>query len=81
MIYDESYIPERTNVILISVDCLRRDHLSLYGYPRPTTPQIDAFAQNAVDFDNAIATAASTLPTHMSMLTGLTPSFHGVRGS
>jgi arylsulfatase A-like enzyme len=64
-------------VILISIDCLRADHVGANGYERDTTPRIDAFAKEGVVFENAISTSATTLPTHMSMFTGLTPSEHG----
>ncbi len=68
---------ESPNLILISVDCLRPDHMGLYGHSNETTPYIDAFSRQAVVFDNAVSTSSWTLPTHMSMMTGLTPSFHG----
>ena len=64
-------------MILISIDCLRADHVGVYGYERNTTPNIDAFARDGVVFETAISTSATTLPTHMSMFTGLTPSEHG----
>ena len=64
-------------LILISFDCLRADHVGVYGYPRDTTPSIDAFAEDGVVFETAISTSATTLPTHMSVFTGLTPSEHG----
>lgn len=64
-------------LILISFDCLRADHVGAYGYPRDTTPSIDAFAEDGVVFETAISTSATTLPTHMSVFTGLTPSEHG----
>ena len=68
---------ERPNVVLISIDCLRSDHLGTYGYSRDTTPTIDAFAEDGVVFETAVSTSSWTLPTHMSMLTGLPPSMHG----
>ena len=68
---------ERPNVILISIDCLRSDHIGAYGYPRNTSPNIDAFAEDGVVFETAVSTSSWTLPTHMSMLTGLPPSIHG----
>jgi len=68
----------RPNVILISLDTLRADHLGLYGYERDTTPYLDGFAAECIVFDNAYATAAWTLVSHMSMLTGLYPRQHGV---
>ncbi len=72
----------RPNVLLISLDTLRADHLSLYGYPRATSPELDAWAgRNAVVFDNVIAAAGSTLPSHTSMLTGLDVLHHGAIGS
>ena len=65
------------NVILISIDTLRADHLSCYGYPRPTTPRIDALAEAGVIFDRAVSQSNTTLPAHASMLTGLYPIEHG----
>ena len=67
------------NVILISIDTLRADHMSLYGYERPTTPRIDAFAAGARVFDRAYATSPLTSPSVVSMLTGLYPNHHGIR--
>ncbi len=70
---------DRPNVVLISVDTLRADHLSLYGYSRKTSPYLDAWAsENAIVFDQAVAQASSTLPSHVSMLTGLNAFRHGV---
>ena len=66
-----------TNVILVSLDCLRADHVGIYGYREGATPHLDAFARDGVLFETAIATAPSTLPSHMSMFTGLTPLLHG----
>jgi arylsulfatase A-like enzyme len=67
----------RPNVILISIDTLRADHLGCYGYRRPTSPNIDEFARHAVLFEKAIAAAPSTLPSHASMLTSLVVPHHG----
>ena len=50
--------------------------MGAYGYQRDTTPNIDRFAEDGVVFETAAATSSWTLPTHMSMLTGLVPSFH-----
>ncbi|MCZ6817653.1 MAG: sulfatase [Planctomycetota bacterium] len=71
--------PVRPNILLISVDTLRRDHLGIYGYPRATSVNIDAIAQNGAVFDNAVSTSSWTLPAHASMLTGLYPAFHGLQ--
>jgi arylsulfatase A-like enzyme len=70
---------DRPNVVLISIDTLRADHMSLYGYHRPTTPHIDRFASGTRVFDRAYATAPLTSPSVVSMLTGLYPYHHGVR--
>lgn len=69
--------PTGTNVILISLDTLRADHLSCYGYHRETSPSIDEFARDSVRFAKAIAHAPSTLPSHASILTSLIPQHHG----
>lgn len=66
----------RPPLILISIDCLRADHMGLYGYRRETTPRIDEFARDSAVFAAAYSASSWTLPSHMSMLTGLTPSFH-----
>jgi arylsulfatase A-like enzyme len=66
----------RFNVVLVSIDTLRADHLGCYGYPRPTSPNVDAFAAGAVTFTQAIAQAPSTLHSHASMLTSLLPQHH-----
>lgn len=70
--------PDRPNVILVSVDTLRPDHLGAYGYPRDTSPNIDRVAKEGVVFGNAYSTAPWTLPSHMSMLTSQYPMRHGV---
>ncbi len=70
--------PGEMNVILISLDTLRSDHLSLYGYGRQTSPHIDQLAQGGVWFAEAVAQAPNTKPSHMSMMTGLHPSEHNV---
>jgi arylsulfatase A-like enzyme len=67
------------NVILISLDTVRADHLQPYGYPRPTSPTLNRFASEAVVFTEAFAPEPWTLPSHMTMMTGLHPLRHGVR--
>lgn len=62
------------NIILISIDTLRADHLGCYGYERETSPHIDALASDGVIFLNTYASSPWTLPSHMSLLTSL----HGV---
>jgi arylsulfatase A-like enzyme len=66
------------DVVMISIDTLRADHLPTYGYARPTAPHIDAWARQALVFDRAYSEAPHTLPSHASLFTGLYPSRHGV---
>ena len=67
------------NLIILSVDTLRADFLTSYGYPDDTAPFLDAeFARGGTLFENLVASAATTGPSHMSMFTALTPSAHGV---
>ncbi len=73
--------PEPRNVILISLDTLRADHLGAYGYKRPTSPNMDKLASESVLFRNAYATSPWTLPSHVSLLSGLDCPTHGVRSS
>lgn len=68
-------------VILISIDTLRADHLRLYGYKNVATPNIDALAHDGVTFDYAISHVPLTLPSHVSILTGLLPPTNGVRNN
>ena len=66
------------NVILISIDTLRADHLGCYGYERATSPALDLLAAGGVLFEEAAATAPYTVPSHASMLTGLYSRSHGM---
>jgi arylsulfatase A-like enzyme len=66
-------------VIIISIDTLRPERLGVYGNTPDVSPRIDALAQQAVVFDQALANSPYTLPSHMSMLTGLDPVAHGVK--
>lgn len=66
------------DLIVISVDTLRADHLPTYGYPRPTGPRIDELARRSMVFERAYTTAPHTLPSHVSLFTGLYPRRHGV---
>ncbi len=71
--------PERPpNVVLIVVDTLRADRLSVYGYPRPTTPNLERLADESVVFDDALTVMSHTLPAHVSLLTGVHPTTHQV---
>lgn len=66
-------------MILISVDTLRADHLPVYGYRRVETPALDALAKDSIVFENAVSHVPLTLPSHVSLLTGLLPFQSGVR--
>ncbi len=58
------------NIILITVDTLRADHLGCYGYEKNTSPHIDAFAQDSIVFENAYSQGPSTVPALRAMMTG-----------
>ncbi|MBK7878603.1 MAG: sulfatase [Planctomycetes bacterium] len=66
------------DVLLISIDSLRADHLGCYGYPKPTSPVIDRLASEGVRFETAVSTTSWTLPAHAALFTGLYDSTHGV---
>ena len=67
------------NIILISIDTLRADHLGCYGYQRPTSPTIDKLASQGLLFEDVTSTAPWILPSHGSLLTGLYPNRHGLK--
>ncbi len=64
------------HVILISLDTLRADHCSLYGYEKPTTPFLEELAERGVVFENHMVSANNTLMSHASLMTGLFPMAH-----
>lgn len=70
---------KRPNVILITLDTTRADHLGCYGYTRRTSPNLDKFAAESVVYTQAIAPASWTLPSHASLFTGKFTSTHGAR--
>ena len=69
-------VDPRPDVILISIDTLRPDHLGAYGYAKPTSPTLDAIAEQGVVFEDVTSPSPWTLPAHASLLTGLYPSRH-----
>lgn len=71
-------VPDRPPTLFLMLDSVRADRLSLYGHDRPTTPNLEWLADRATVYENAVAPAAWTLPSHSSMFTGLYPSAHGV---
>ncbi|HZI63245.1 MAG TPA: sulfatase, partial [Thermoanaerobaculia bacterium] len=72
-------MPAGTPVILISIDTLRSDRLPAYGYRGVATPAIDRLRRDGILFERAWAPAPLTLPSHASLLTGLSPDQHRVR--
>jgi arylsulfatase A-like enzyme/Flp pilus assembly protein TadD len=66
------------NVVLITIDTLRADHLGCYGYKRIKTPNIDGLAADGARFESAFAVVPVTLPSHSSMLTGTYPMLSGM---
>lgn len=70
--------PPPRNLLFISLDTTRKDHLPTYGYERDTAPAIDRLARGGVVFDNAVAQWTTTNPSHTSMFSGLYPHTHGV---
>ncbi len=69
---------DRPDLVLISIDTLRADRLSLYGHDRPTSPHLDAWARQAAVFERVVTSAPWTLPAHLSLFTGLDALGHGV---
>ncbi len=65
------------NVLLVSIDTLRPDHLGCYGYRRDTSPAIDRLADQGVRFSTVASASSWTLPAHASLVTGLYPATHG----
>jgi len=70
--------PAYDNLVLVTVDTLRADHLGLYGYRRPTSPFLDQLGREGVVFWQAIASSSHTAPSHATILTSLHPEQHGV---
>jgi arylsulfatase A-like enzyme len=71
---------DKINVLLISIDSLRPDHLGCYGYERDTSPVMDRLAREGVLFENTISTTSWTLPSHISLFTSMDIMVHGVEG-
>jgi len=70
--------PEIRNLIVITADTLRADHLRTYGYHRDTAPHLDALARESLVFERCLASVPRTTPSHLSLMTGLHPYEHGV---
>jgi len=70
--------PRADNVVLVTIDTLRVDHLGCYGYPRPTSPFLDSIAERGLVFRRALSASSHTAPSHATLLTALYPEQHGV---
>ncbi len=80
-LFQQAHRKKPRNFILISIDTCRADHLSCYGFPQETTPNIDAFAEEGVLFEHVVTPVPMTLPAHSSMLTGTIPPYHRVHNN
>ncbi|MCP3915235.1 MAG: sulfatase-like hydrolase/transferase [bacterium] len=69
------------NLLLVTFDTTRADHVGCYGYSKASTPNLDNMAQRGVTFERCITAAPITLPSHASILTGLYPFHHGARNN
>jgi len=67
----------RPNIVLVTMESTRSDHVGCYGYEKATTPALDALAGEGVLFENAYSVTSWTLPSHASIFTGLYPAAHG----
>src|SRR5512138_2179131 len=72
---------ERPNVLLVTLDTTRADHLGAYGATRAATPVFDALAHEGVLFERAWTVTPLTTPAHASVMTGVYPQAHGVRNN
>ncbi len=70
---------EKPNIILITLDTTRADHLPCYGYSGVKTPYLDDLAREGIVFEQCTTSSPLTLPSHTSIMTGLYPTYHGVR--
>ena len=71
-------VPRPLDVVVITIDSLRPDHLGCYGYARPTSPSLDALAKSAVRFDRAFSSSSFTPPSHATLLTSRHVGDHGL---
>jgi arylsulfatase A-like enzyme len=73
--------PESFSILLITIDTLRADHLSCYGYERETSPAIDGLAEDGILFERTFCPIPLTIPSHASILSGCYPRSHGSRNN
>src|SRR5579864_7863446 len=69
---------QRPDVFLITIDTLRADHVQCYGYKRVQTPALNRLAADGFRFTQAFSPSPTTNPSHVTIMTGLLPSHHGV---
>ncbi len=69
---------KRANLLLITLDTLRPDHLNIYGYQRATSPSLSELAKDSFVLDNVFTVATNSAPSHATLLTGLYPAQHGL---
>ncbi len=67
------------NIVLITLDTTRADHLPMYGYGGVKTPSLDKLARRGLVFEQCVTASPFTLPSHCTIMTGLYPTYHGVR--
>lgn len=72
----DANLSDYPNILLITLDTLRADHLPVYGYPLNTSPNLNKIAEKSVIFENAVSQSSWTLPSHSSIFTGKYPSNH-----
>ncbi|MFB0564690.1 MAG: sulfatase-like hydrolase/transferase [Candidatus Aminicenantaceae bacterium] len=70
---------EKSNIVLITLDTTRADHLPCYGYSGVKTPHLDSLARQGIVFEQCTASSPLTLPSHVSMMTGMYATYHSVR--
>ena len=68
----------KKHILLVTIDTLRADYVGCYGIQPIRTPNLDTFAASGVHFQHHLTSLATTLPSHCSLMTGCTPSIHGV---
>ena len=69
------------NILLVTIDTLRKDRVGAFGSDAGLTPNVDRLAAQGIRYSNAFSHAPMTLPAHTSIMTGLTPRHHGVRNN
>lgn len=70
---------DKPNIVLITLDTTRADHLPIYGYDQVKTPRLRQLAQRGLVFEQCVTATPFTLPAHCTIMTGLYPTYHGVR--